>query len=158
MAKKTIYRFTLVLIIAGLAGCILNSTPMMNTEEVCFATTGERDYHVDVILPPEEMLQPGQSVQVHFTGGYYMVLPSCKIVDGDPVYHYPTINELSRESRIVDVFIDEVVIHSTECSYDCEFSFSLPDALHSGEHHLNIRAKDWLYQPNDLQFDVAIVK
>jgi len=131
---------------------------MTLTEEVCFATTGERDYLVDVILPPEKTLQPGQLVQVHFTGGYYMVLPSCKIVEGETVYHYPTVNELSRDSRIVDVFIDEVIIHSTECSYDCEFSFSLPDALRLGEHHLTLRARDWFFQPKDLEYDVAIVK
>jgi hypothetical protein len=158
MAKKKRYSLTIPLFIAALAGCVLRSTPPSGTEEFCFASTGERDYHVDVLVPPLEILHPGDTVLVHFTGGYYDVLPSCEMVDGKPIYHYPTVNELSEKSRIVDVFLDDALIHSQECMHDCKLSFSLPDQIRIGSHDLDIRPRSWGYYPRDVTFNITILK
>jgi hypothetical protein len=158
MVKDTMTTLSLFLFISLLTGCALRSSHPASTEENCIVTTGERDYHAEILLAPDEILQPGQSIKVHFTGGYYMVLPSCKIVDGEAVYHYPTVKELSNEVRNVDIFLDEIPISSVECGFDCEVSFSLPDTLRTGNHHLNFRARTWVFQPKDLAFEFIILE
>jgi hypothetical protein len=100
----------------------------------------------------------GESILVHFTGGYYDVLPSCKIVEGKYVYHYPTVKELSEKSRIVDVYLDDVLIHSQECTHDCKLSFSLPDQIRTGSHDLDIRPRSWGYYPRDVTFNIMILR
>jgi hypothetical protein len=160
MVKKKCYKLTLSLFIAAFAGCVLRSaqTPTDSTEVICFASTGERDYHVDVLVPPPEILHPGESVLVHFTGGYYDVLPSCKMVDGEAIYHYPTVKELSEKPRIVDVYMDDALIHSQECMHDCKLSFSLPDQIQIGSHDLDIRPRSWGYYPRDVTFNIMILR
>lgn len=160
MAKKKQYSLTIPLLIAALAGCVLRSTqmPAENTEVICFASTGERDYRVDILVPPLDTLHPGESVLVHFTGGYYDVLPSCIMVDGEAIYHYPTVKELSEKSRIVDVFLDDALIHSQECTHDCKLSFSLPDQIRAGSHNLDIRPRSWGYYPRDVTFNIMILR
>ena len=160
MAKKKRYSLTVPLFIVALAGCILRSTqtPAGNTEVICFASTGERDYHVDVLVPPPEILHLGESVLVRFTGGYYDVLPSCKMVNGEAIYHYPTVKELSEKTRIVDVYLDDALIHSQECTHDCELSFSLPDQIRPGSHDLDIRPGSWGYYPRDVTFNITILR
>jgi hypothetical protein len=156
MAKKTLSTLTLIFFIGLLIGCVSRFIPIPVTEEVCFATTGERDYHVDVVLSPAKALYPGQSVQIRFTGGYYLILPSCQIVDGEYVYHYPTIKELSENPRVVDVLLDGVPIHSQDCKYLCELSFSLPESIQDGIHNLQINAREWSYQPKELEFEIMV--
>jgi hypothetical protein len=158
MAKDTKTKLSLFLFIGLLTGCALRSSLTTSTEELCYASTGERDYHVDVLVPPQEILHPGGPVLIRFTGGYYDVLPSCKIVEGETIYHYPTVKELSEESRIVDVFLDDALIHSQECTHDCKLTFFLPDQIRIGRHKLDIRPRSWGYYPRDVTFNIMILR
>jgi hypothetical protein len=122
----------------------------------CIASTGERDYGMIVVTGLPDAAQPGDTLRIAFSGGYYDVLPSCELRSGQYYYHYPTFTELSDKARTVEVYFDAQKLVSVECGYECSIQFLLPTHVATGMHKILIRPSSWGYKPRDAEFEIRV--
>ena len=122
----------------------------------CIASTGERDYRLVVVTGLPDIAQPGDTLRIAFSGGYYDILPSCELRGGQYYYHYPTLTELSSKARTVEVYLDAQKLASVECGYECSIQFILPTHVATGMHKILVRPSSWGYKPRDAEFEIRV--
>ena len=149
-------RVGLLMIGIILAACQVREVPPTTEPEPCIAATGEPDYEAVIIDRPPGVVKPGQELQLSFQGGYYDIFPSCEKIGNVRTYTYPTIEDLETRPREVEVFLNNALVHSQECAYECQIGFSLPENLAPGSHPLTIRPSSWLYTSRDMAFVLVV--
>ncbi len=154
--------WVLLVIIVLAASCVVSSSGLREnsggTRQVtpCIASTGERDYGMVVVTGFPDAAQPGDTLQIAFSGGYYDILPSCELRGGQYYYHYPTLTELSSKARTVEVYLDAQKLASVECGYECSIQFLLPTNVATGMHKILVRPSSWGYKPRDAEFGISV--
>lgn len=163
MKKALRYLLWVLIPVILLATCyvVSSSSLQKNTDSTppktpCIALTGERDYRIEVVTSPPDTAQPGDKLRIAFTGGYYDILPACELRGGQYYYNYPTVTELSDQSRTVVVYLDDQEVAAVECRYECSVEFSLPTDVDAGMHKIVVRPSSWLYTPREAEFEIEV--
>ena len=100
--------------------------------------TGEKWIDPTVVATPVPQVRPGQTISLTFSGGY--VVGHYSIVCGTEVVEYRFADELPGHTwqRQVEVRLDDRVLASAACEYDCTVNAAIPADVAPGRYRLTV--------------------
>lgn len=140
-----------VICIVFLAACQPPPSPSPVASPTCqilLNPTTERFIELDFLTRLPSAAAPGDTLQLSFEGGYVLFLEAevCGGEIAEATYAYPQYSDRSRE---VEILLDEVVIHTAQCTNHCEVEFSIPQDISLGRHEISLDVSSYLFTDNN---------
>jgi hypothetical protein len=148
-----------------LAACHLGPTPLPaqtgtfspapSPTATCYLQpqpTGEKVIPIQIETPPPAQAQPGESISIHFSGGY-TILNNARVCGENNIVEYVYADELPSFSyqRTVRVLMDDDLLAAVECNNKCRIALVIPADTSLGMHQLRLQT------PHSEMFDIKIV-
>jgi hypothetical protein len=156
---------TWVLALLLLSACYLGPTPLPtqtgtsspapSPTATCYLQpqpTGEKVIPVQIEATPPAQAWPGESISIHFSGGY-IILNNARVCGENNIVGYVYADELPSFSyqRTVRVFMDDDLLAAVECNNTCGLELVIPTDTSLGMHQLRLQT------PHSETFDIEIV-
>ena len=131
------------------------SSPAPSPTATCYLQpqpTGEKVIPIQIETPPPTQARPGESISIHFSGGY-TILNNARVCGENNIVEYVYADELPTFSyqRMVYVLMDDVQLVAVECNYECGLELVIPTDTPLGMHQLRLRT------PYSEMFEIKIV-
>ena len=161
-SRFPIYAWVLVLL---LGACYLGPTPLPaqtgtsspapSPTATCYLQpqpTGEKVIPIQIEAPPPTQARPGESISIHFSGGY-TILNNARVCGENNIVEYVYTDELPAFSyqRTVRVLMDDDLLAAVECNNECGLELVIPTDTPLGMHQLRLQT------PHNEMFDIKIV-